>query len=534
MTTLSIATFQPAARALDAQLPAYVAVSNVVNPNDLMALSPRIMQWEDDTWIVDLSVCASYWKVQALKKEMTVIDVLRTVLDHCFSNSDTCLDDGGAAYQAAAANHPWQAVLLLTCMKRRALSGLVNQAAPFGLSIFKEITWSVWWQATSCYAAHMEVIPTGKRKFNPSQFRSRSGQMQRAMKRLGLKAPWGLREMDPMQIKRRFGNQLHDLCQWAYVDIAVGNNENESLGGFSLQRSLFGQECDFPWASFTSPERPGVSRHLDYPVAEWAQIEPILLHDLDRLCCLDSFKAGERVVSLEWRIVFHDMSYLVIPIIFRHPHSLHCEMTRQCTALLQALYAFESSLRGSPLDKARLDDLIPIEPVVSWTLTVAERLILPSKLVGLFGDGPSANANGQSYSVEEQKLLEIENRLPVPLNAYSFRHDPLPEDSYATTTKEDPYEIDSKVFPTLAAQAQSRPLFLYRNPTALDSKSQRAKTSTFTERTLDKWWRTNGGSASRPIQRDYYHLTTHDQKAFWVYRANSKKQESFYIHGVFA
>ncbi len=533
MKTLSIATFQPASNSTENRLPAYMAVSltqDSLPATILMALSPRLMHWQGDVWIVDLSVCSSYWSVQALKQETSVIEVMRSVLDHCFT--DTCLEDGRAAYQAAAADHPWQAVLLITCMRRRQLTGLVTLDAPFGRSIFKDLSWSVWWKASAELANHLEAVPTSKRKFNPPAFRSRSAQMQRAMKRLGIKSPWGISEMDSMQIKRRFGGRLHDLCQWAYADLASSNNECESLGGALLQQSPFRQECDFPWVSFTSPERPRVSCHLDYPVTEWSQIEPIFCNDLDRLCRLDSFKDGERVVSLEWRIVFQDLSYLVIPIKFRHPHSLHREMTRQRTALLQALYSFESSLKGSPLDKARLDELIPIEPIISWTLAISERLTLPPKLMGLFGDSCNSGALAMS-SPKEQALLELENRLPVTLDAYDLRHDPLPEDSYATTTKEDLYEMDSKVFPTLAAQAQARPLFLYRQPVALDCEGGQTK-GNFTERTLDKWWRTNGDCASRPIQRDYYRLTTRDHKALWVFRDNTKSRGSLFVHGIFA
>lgn len=329
---------------------------------------------------------------------------------------------------------------------------------------------------------------------------------------------------------------MQDLCQWSFRrsdDISANN----CLHGFALQRSLFGQECDFPWVSFTSPEQPKVSRHLDFPLCEWEQISPILCSDLDRLCNLEEFRDGERVVSLEWRIVFQDLSYLVIPIKFRHPHSLHNEMTRHCTALLQALYAFESSLRGSPLDRARLDELIPIEPIVSWAVSISERLVLPDQLVNLFADseslGGAANTRLSSLAAKEKELLEIENRLPVMLESYELRHDPLPEDSYAVFNRKESYEVETKVVPTLMAQAQNRPLFIYREPIALDD-ARNSIPGTFTERTLDKWWRTNEDSKKRPLQRDYYRMITREEKAFWVFRDNAKHSESFYIHGIFA
>jgi len=554
MNTPNITTFQSAVNSHEERLPNYMAVSLEREPDSLMALSPRIMHWHDNVWLVDLQVSASYWRVQALQQDCDVMDIVRSILTHTIAS-----DEG--FYRAALADHPWQAILLFEAMEHRSLAGLLKLEAPFGASVYREISWATWWSSSLNFAKHCELTQLEKRKFNGGQFRSRCSQMQKAMKRLGIKTPWGLSEMDPMQIKRRFGKAMHDLCQWSFrksdnfsnhVNDHVNDHilANNCFHGFALQRNLFGQECDFPWVTFTSPEQPKVSRHLDFPLTEWEQISPILCSDLDRLCNLDEFRVGERIVSLEWRIVFQDLSYLVIPIKFRHPHSLHNEMTRHCTALLQALYAFESSLRGSPLDKARLDELIPIEPIVSWAVSISERLVLPDQLVNLFADsqgatgetgeagqagqaGSASNTRLLSLIAKEKELLEIENRLPVILESYELRHDTLPEDSYAVFNRKESYEVETKVVPTLAAQAQNRPLFIYREPLALDD-ARNSVLGAFTERTLDKWWRSNEDSKKRPLQRDYYRMITKEQKALWVFRDNAKHSESFYIHGIFA
>lgn len=426
-----------------------------------------------------------------------------------------------------------RAVLLFNYMKQRNLTGLVSLSGTFGKNIFREIPWGVWWTTANQYAHHMEEVPTGKRRFNGSSFRSRCAQMQRALKRLGIKNPWGMHDMSALQIKRRFGMELHELWEWSYQNL-----DHQKKLQSPTQSFLFGRETEvgrFPWVCCLSPDKPKVTIHLDNPLAEWDHIQPILKNELDRLCDLEEFKEAERVVSLEWRIVYQDLTYLVIPIPFRHPHSLHMEKSHQSTALLQALYSFENSLRGSPIDKNRWDDLIPLEPIISWTLTVTERLYLPNKLLSLFGDQSSGSSMNQST---EHALLELENRLPVPLQEYRLRHDPLPEDSYESSTKEFPHEMDEAVFPTLMAQAQKRPLFIYREPALFEYKGGASKSveagRQFTERTMDKWWRTNGSLTDRPLQRDYYRMIDRDERAFWVFRNNTGSSESFYVHGVFA
>src|SRR5690606_27244538 len=110
-------------------------------PNSLMALSPRIMHWHEDVWLIDLQVSASYWRVQALQQGISVMDVIRTVLEHAMAAEN-------GFYRAALADHPWQAILLFEAMKHRSLSGVLKLDATFGGTVYREISWSTWWASS--------------------------------------------------------------------------------------------------------------------------------------------------------------------------------------------------------------------------------------------------------------------------------------------------------------------------------------------------------------------------------------------------
>src|SRR5690606_32641134 len=109
------------------------------------------------------------------------------------------------------------------------------------------------------------------------------------------------------------------------------------------------------------------------------------------------------------------------------------------TALLQALYAFENAVPGSPLDAWRFgkdDPAVPVVPIISWQLTITERLTQPPVALGIFGDLTGlpwrhvAMGTLATADTEAMELLNLENRLAVPLERFDLRDDWLPEDSY--------------------------------------------------------------------------------------------------------
>jgi hypothetical protein len=306
----------------------------------------------------------------------------------------------------------------------------------------------------------------------------------------------------------------------------------------------------------------------------------LLREDFDRLCGLSSWLAGERVVSLEWRIVLRDLSCHVVPISFRHPHSLHLERGCHATALLQALYAFEATLLKRPKKVAsprvRLErkqkksgkDAAPAAPatyepiqtqmpLIGWDLIVKERLTVARRSIGLFGDQATVLEGAAlplRASPDEMSLLQLENKLPIQLAGFKLREDWLPEDSFTDDgvmrQQDSGDEIQAVYQSSLRAVARERPLYLYERPATFAPKG-RSSLWQFTESTMSKWWQTGRGAAASPspaapkegsaatanataaaeLRRDYYRLTDSDGRALWVYTSG---RGQCFIHGIFA
>lgn len=503
-------------------------------PASIQALTPRVMRWDDEIWLLDLSPCESYWLAQAAMRHCDVNALLRLVLQ------DVATSTEAGRWRCAMASHPWQALLLLNHMCERRLTGLISGDSGFGRGVFKEISWGGWWRSVETLLPHFESDTS--RRFNQTTFRRQSLQLQRTAKRMGLSLPWQMQEIKPLAMRRRYGTTMHDLWCWSFDERRRTASPRTGVGLFVGQDDLERDvvfAADFPWTPYVFADKPTVTHHLEFPLWEWEHIEPFLREDLDRLCSLACWQAGECIVSLEWRIVFRDLTHLKVPIRFRHPHSLHAEIGLHKTTLLQALYSFESSVPGSPLDAARHDELLPIVPLISWELIVDERLIPSSKTIGLFGDQIS---DGEATGL--LSLLKLENKLSVPLACYSLRQDWLPEHSYAAGERtsqqllplhaaEDDQNGVGSFSLSLAAMARQRPLFLYEKPIPYVAQESSVLWG-FCERTMTKWWARGAVSlkdASPSLQRDYYQLLDQEKRRYWVFKDN---QGQCFLHGVFA
>lgn len=489
------------------RLPAYLAVElptvkdaaqaedETSMPQRLAALTPRLMRWTDEIWLLDLSLCHGYWQARAAAVGRDAMTLVREILQEIMIDGDET-----TTMRAALADHPWQAALLIAQMRERRLTGLVSLSGPFGEALFRDLTWETWWTCSGTLAEHLHA--QGRARFNPAQFRSQCAQMQRAVDRLGFKGPSQLKDVTSPALQRRFGAVLRDLAQWAF-----GPAE------------LF--ESGFPWQSFVFTSLPRVMRHLETPVCEWSHMEALLREDFDRLAGLACWQAGEKVVSLELQLVLVDLAHLVIPIRFRHPHPLHLEKGCHATALLQALYSFESSPLGTRAQAQAGQEGELYKAAIGWTLVITERLTLPPRSTGLFGD----------QDLELMSLLALENKLRVPLESYALRADWLPEDSYGEQGARGPSFDDACAAQqqSLTCVAMERPLYLYAKPQPFDSQGS-SSAWRFQERTMSKWWAPLSDK-ERSLQRDYYRLTDRDQKDLWVFKNG---QGHWHVHGVYA
>lgn len=468
------------------------------------ALTPRIMEWGDGYWLLDLSSCLKYWSAQAAWQKLEPLQIITAQLEAVAVATEI------KSWRGAMAAHPWQALLLAHHMRERRIAGVLSVDAPLGQSLLRELSWETWRLCVESLAAHRWTL--GIKASEPATIRKHLNQMERAVKRMGLRTPWSLREIPSEQLQRRFGALVRDAYVWAY-----GSSDIAAIW-----------DSGFPWQLLVVEDKPQVTTHLDEPLCEWDHIQVLLSQDLDRLCALACWQAGERVVSLEWRLVFRDFSQLAVPIRFRHPHPLHLEKGAHATALLQALYAFQNTVPRQTLEDGSGQVFAAeafVVPIVGWTLVVDERLQIPAKGRALFDDGVGGDA---------QALLQIENRLRIPLQAYALRSDWLPEDSFCQLGQIKDAPMPAESIPSLCEIARKRPLFIYENPQNFAQEDGAVRWE-FCERTAAKWWSVaknpSDQIAPSTAQRDYYRLTDRQQRSYWVYRDT---QSQCYLHGVYA
>lgn len=516
----------------------------------LQALSPKIMPWSDKIWLLDLDRCASYWQHHAERSHLSNHATKAQHSHHHHGTDETIRISSffssflenlcGQAYRATLASHPWQALVILREMSERHLRGLLIASSPFGQSLIHDLSWESWWSCTTALIPHLTQAQ--RRRWNPAVFRRQCRDLRRAAQRLGLLSAGSLRSIPTQALVRRFGATLGELRDWTYGPDHITSEKPKTLG----MRRLFQEEdtersfpSDFPWQSVITKQNPTITRHLDTPLREWDHMEPLLRDDFDRLCSLGSWSKGERIVSLEWRLTLSDLTPLMIPLYFRHPHALHSEQGFHKTALLQAFYAFENIQRSRRKRTRLRDGYEPIPSlfaIASWELCITERLTLPRQSLSLFGD-QSTVEDGLSHI--DHQLLRLENKLSIPLTAFNLCSDWLPEDSFAPAAK-DPaivrIECDtiSRYAHSLAVSALSknRPLFLYREPELL-AEGRTPRGGIFNERTMHKWWdipKEGSSDTQKVLQRDYYRMMDRQRRCLWIYR-NSLGQH--YVHGIY-
>jgi hypothetical protein len=502
----------------------------------LQALTPRMMHWGNDFWILDLSACSSYWRARAKAARCDVLELVRSLLKEMFGN----------IVRAALADHPWPALLLAHQMRGRKLNGLVLSKGPFGESLMREMSWDIFWLTSDALAEHYEA--SGRKKFQSSAYRRQREQMKRATKRLGMRTPWQMRDITPDAIRRRFGATIKDIWDWTFFGAGSSGKKDETN---NMMTSLFASRSEesnifhwgFPWQGFVLESLPRVIRHLEVPLCEWSHIEAVLREDLDRLCGLSSWLAGERVVSLEWRIISCDLTHHIVPILFRHPHSLHPEKGNHKTALLQALYSFENNM---PRQDQGYEELFhgyeaPAVPICGWELIIKERLTIPPQSTGLFGEMITADWNGKDGAIDFA-FMRMENRLTISLDSYDLLADWTPEDSFVNAgtanSRQDVVIMNTgenaACRRSMLAIAKKRPLYMFREPKIFDNQGA-SSLREFCERTMGKWWssaRTLVGASksSSSMQRDYYKITDKDQRRLWVFRDISGH---WFLHGIY-
>ncbi len=473
----------------------------------MLNLTPKVMHWAENIWLLDLGVCASYWQARAESIHADPTSLWRSLLHQLIMpgtpNPQNIHIGASAPYHAVLSTQPWPAILLLNYLRERSLQGFIDSDSLFAQTLWRELSWNSWWISAAQSETHLEQLYVD---FDRNQFRDASKRMQQAMARVSSRLPYDMRSADTTSIKRRFGGWLSQLWMWSFADSKKPS-------------ALFDDASAFPWHSQKKQDVPHLTRHLETNACEWSHIEAYLQEDFNHLCQLPTWNTTDRATCLRWVLTLDDMQQREINIPFRHPHNLHNQVPEQQTALIQANYSFVDSISKDPIPA----------PIVGWSLTVTACLLVSTELGAIF----------EQNAQELTKLLELENQLPVSLAAYDLTANWQPEDSFVLTCKQDQAHAElSRVTatqrPSYDALAARRPLYLLAAPVELTTDVS-TKREEFLERTMQKWWTDTGAASisfsSSSLCRSYYRLQLTNGQNVWAFHDGRKR---WFIHGIFA
>ena len=494
----------------------FIAVEGDLLPSlSPTVLTPRVMHWHEQTWLLDLSSCHSYWQSQAIRQQTAVHTLVEDILRRSL----------GTNMRAVMADHPWQALLALAQMRARTLNGMLDLRHKFGRAFYQQVDWDAWFSCAEELSTHATTLAWPR--FHAAVFRRHLRQMQAVISQIqpanpppqhashhsALSThtphtphiPWHWRGTEPPSMRRRFGTTVALLWEWSFPRPGTDRQEPQT------------HPLGFPWLPWSEPEKPHVSRHLETPLAHWDELAPLLVEDLDRLCTLPTWDERERVTALSWRLTLDDLSEATVPLLFRHPHSLARERGHHQTAVFQANYSFSAHKKAAASEQDQ-------RGIVGWELVIDERLVLPPFVKDLFGE--------QSDS-DTRHLLMLENQLSIPLDRYELREDWVPETAFvirSTHADEKPSAPDREPHSTGAngangangasesdesswlPVARSRPFYI-DIPRPLDTEGH-STARIFLERVTGKWWLNTAGAS----QRDYYAVIDREHRWIWAYR----------------
>ncbi len=474
----------------------------------LQCLTTEVMQWTEDIWIMNMTLFDSYWKARATEAAAIPVSLWRKTFNHLLEaeieESHPNVITMSPTYCACCAQNPWSAILLLYGMKEKGIMGLISMNSGVGQSLFRDISWNVWWQAVSIIESHLKKAKV--KGFKQATFKKQCRRLKMTIPRLGFKRPGNMAILHHQGVKKRFGTTMANIWNWTY--------------GNPLKEKKTVYQTGFPWKSWTFKSPPSIKRSLDYPLSTWDQIAPLLVADFDKLC--HEFKnSGQRVTRIGWKIILEDMADLQIPICFRNPHDLQSEAGRHETALLQADYGFSAALEEKYLSENETNSCFLLPSVLTWELELSACLNVPNIMLDIFGEAKEEKS-------DIDVLLRLENELPVKLTRFSSHSDWLPEDSFQEEeldTENHTWQ-DSDINRSLEAVAECRPLYIRNAPLPITTIKE-IPNSTFLESTMNKWWKND---MSPVIERNYFKVIDPDGNSVWVFKDSSGH---WYQHGIF-
>ena len=456
----------------------YLILHTQTEAKNLFCLTPHIMQWKDNTWILDLKPVLNYWHRQARKTDLSLRDLFEKMLYLHFSEG----------FSAVFSDHPWQGLLLLKSLRRSGFQQTVHSDGLFGQKLFQNLRWEEWYQTLEELSEHMDDLGQSNLSYRlPSHIK----QMKTTMERLKVSRPEQVKSACPNSMEKRFGPLIRRAWCWSF----------KSQKDSTLQLSLFdrfeGRES-FPWVSYEWSETRKVERLLEFACSSWDVIEPMLLQDLKKLA--GSTFECELIQQMDWCLTLEDMTTLLIPIHFRNPYSLKQDAQNDFkTARNQAYYAFESYLKTKIKEQGEAEyvEYHFQVPFVAWHVGITNTLVLTTETLSLL--------KNHSQTQKSHQLVDLENKLPLEVEHYQLTPNYHMREDY---TKEEQQHSSPQEIPlhNWEEAAYKRPLFLFKQEKQTEAPKKYRR---FLERLSLPWWRTEEPESYR---QDLYEGFGEDKK----------------------
>ncbi len=440
----------------------------------LSEISPDIMAWDSERWLISLKSVDSYWKSVGGED---LLQTLRSLLDKMFDQAALPHIGQASCYRASFAQNPWRALLLHRSMEERQINGLVGESSQVAFKLYSKARWDQFWALGRDVCFHLRDT---NQKQESKKLEKVLNIMESSFAGLGIKQANSLSDIPHNQIERRFSDWGLRLWEWTW---------------WSPEKDI--RQIYFPWKTWEESKKYEILRDLDENLNQWDQVEEELRADIRKLS--SNLPAYLRVLEMSWSVHLDKDTHLNVPILFRSPMNLALDLPDAKIVLKQIHHGFWGTLDSSI---QKTDNKLGLK---SWCLKITKHVFARQELKSLFCDTDRSS-----------EVAILSNRLISPLLRFELSDDPWPEHSFKAM------EIGQSHVNSTCFRSSDRPLFLWKLP--IPAKEPKAKR--FLERVSSRWW-----EKGRFGRRDYYSSQDQEGQCHWMF----KDQEGFwYQHGIFA
>ena len=460
-------------------------------------LSPDVMKIDEDLYIVAINSTKKYWLDYAQSFKLEVLEVLEEVLSNNLGEYVACL-----------CHHPFQGMLFLNFLLFRQMKGLHSFNSRFSRTNYNRLEWKTWHftsrQIESCFN-HFELLTKERKQFSIS-----IAKLERFIKRIGLDSTKSLKEVIPDDMGRRFGLFIQILWRWSTESYEKKDEKSNYTDIFS--DVLMPNLDQFPWINHKDPFKAFVINSLEYPISTWAQVEPHLGEDIEKLeKKITSFK-NLKIIQLHWKLTTYDGDSIETVIDFKHPVCLTTQKEGDFRSIiLQFEYAFQD-FQKSYKDEVEETDLPNCQVILGWKIEITRKIDACLENFQLLG--------GHDIMFRED-VKELQNKLKTEVKSFVTQRHSVPCLDHVIGDR-----ILGESQPPMYERILMKPMFVYPEP--LEINNDEIKEKEFLERTSSDWWNHFDPHDS---YRDYYICLLEDKKYYWVFK-NSR--ERWYKHGIYS